>query len=87
MNLSGSTRSNAEKHDIKTGDIVKLFNERGGVLGGARVTERIMPGALYQDHGANIDSIISGCGGLDRGGSNNLICPGATTSKNVSGLR
>lgn len=75
----------AEKHDIKTGDIVKLFNERGGVLGGARVTERIMPGALYQDHGANIDSIISGCGGLDRGGSNNLICPGATTSKNVSG--
>jgi trimethylamine-N-oxide reductase (cytochrome c) len=75
----------AEKHGIQTGDVVKLFNERGTVLGGALVNERIMPGALYQDHGARIDSIVGGTGGLDRGGSNNLICPSATSSKNAAG--
>ncbi|MDR3052737.1 MAG: hypothetical protein LBU48_02600, partial [Coriobacteriales bacterium] len=75
----------AAKYDIKTGDIVKIFNERGGVLGGAYVTERIIPGALYQDHGAKIDAIVRGTGGLDRSGSNNLICPDATTSPNCAG--
>ena len=32
-----------------------------------------------------MDSIVTGTGGLDRGGANNLICPGATTSKNAPG--
>lgn len=75
----------AEKLGIADGDIVKLFNERGSVLGGAVVSERIMPGALYQDHGARVDTIVPGVGGLDRGGANNLICPNATTSKNTVG--
>ena len=75
----------AEKLGLANGDIARLFNERGSVLGGIRVTERIMPGALYQDHGARIDSIVAGTGGLDRGGANNLICPNATTSKNAGG--
>jgi molybdopterin guanine dinucleotide-containing S/N-oxide reductase-like protein len=68
---------------IVSGDIVKVFNERGAVLGGAYVTERIMPGVAYQDHGARIDEIIPGQ--LDRGGSNNLICPLNTTSRNATG--
>lgn len=75
----------AARLGIEDGDVVKLFNERGNVLGGARLTERIMPGALYQDHGARIDSIVAGRGGLDRGGANNLICPSATSSKNAVG--
>jgi anaerobic selenocysteine-containing dehydrogenase len=33
---------------IKTGDIVKLYNERETVLGGAIVWERLMPGAVYR---------------------------------------
>ena len=41
----------AEKRDIRTGDIVKAYNERGVVLCGALVIERIMPGAVYVDHG------------------------------------
>ena len=36
----------AATRGIKSGDIVKLFNERGIVLGGAMVWERIMPGAV-----------------------------------------
>jgi trimethylamine-N-oxide reductase (cytochrome c) len=73
----------AGPRSIKNGDIVKIYNERGAVLGGAYITERIIPGAVSQDHGARHDPITDG---LDRGGSNNLICPANTTSKNASGM-
>jgi len=75
----------AERLGIKHHDVVKIFNERGTVLGGAHVTERVMPGVLYQDHGARIDAIVGGRAGLDRGGANNLICTGETTSQNCVG--
>ncbi len=73
----------ASKRNINNGDIVRVFNERGGVLGGAYVTERIMPGAVYQDHGARYDPIIPG--ELDRGGANNTICPHKGISRNAPG--
>ncbi|MDR2108033.1 MAG: molybdopterin-dependent oxidoreductase [Coriobacteriales bacterium] len=75
----------AEKYGLKDGDVAELFNERGSVLGGVYVTERIMPGVLYQDHGARTDILKYGAGGLDRGGANNLICPSATSSRNAAG--
>ncbi|MGA2262872.1 MAG: molybdopterin dinucleotide binding domain-containing protein [Acidobacteriota bacterium] len=75
--------SEAEKRGIKSGDIVKVFNERGIVLGGAYVTERIRPDVAYMDHGARIDPIIPGK--VDRGGSINTIAPLKTTSKNCVG--
>ena len=53
------------------------------ILGGARVTERIMPGALSQDHGARHDPIAPG---LDRGGSNNMISPHGLISRNCLGV-
>lgn len=68
---------------ITDGDVVKVYNDRGWVLGGAIVTERITPGVLYQDHGARLDPIEVGVS--DRAGSNNLICPTMTTSKYVAG--
>ncbi len=73
----------ATARGIKNGDIVKVYNERGSVLGGAYVTERIMPGVAYMDHGARVDWIIPGK--IDRGGAINLISPGGTTSKNAGG--
>lgn len=73
----------AEKYGVKTGDVCKIFNERGWVLGGVYVTERIMPGVLYQDHGARLDPIEPGVS--DRAGANNLISPLATTSVNCAG--
>ncbi len=73
----------AEKRGIKTGDIVKVFNERGIVLCGALVMERIMPGAVSVDHGARTDIIIPGK--LDRGGAINLITPKGLTSKHAGG--
>ncbi len=76
--------ADAAKRGIKDGDIVKVFNERGTVLGGARVWERVMPGVTYIDHGARCDWIIPGK--LDRGGAINLISPYGTTSKNCVGI-
>ncbi|MDR1067624.1 MAG: molybdopterin-dependent oxidoreductase, partial [Clostridiales Family XIII bacterium] len=37
---------------IAHGDIVKVFNERGAVLCGAYVTERLIPDTVYVDHGS-----------------------------------
>lgn len=74
----------AAERSIENGDVVKVYNDRGGVLGGAYVTERIIPGVVYQDHGARYDPIIPG--ELDRGGANNTIAPRKTTSKNVTGM-
>lgn len=68
---------------LQNGDIVRLYNERGAVLGGVRVSERLAVGSLYQDHGARVDTIK--VGELDRAGANNLICPLGTTSKNCPG--
>jgi len=73
----------AAERGIKNGDIVKAYNERGAVLCGAYVTERIMPGVAYVDHGARCDWIIPAK--LDRGGAINLISPGGTVSQNCIG--
>jgi anaerobic selenocysteine-containing dehydrogenase len=74
--------ADAARRGIRHGDIVKVYNDRGIVLGGAYVTERIKPGAVLQDHGARIDLITDG---IDRGGSNNLISPKGPMSQNCWG--
>jgi len=79
--------SDAVKKSIRNGDIVKLYNERGIVLGGAYITERIMPGVVYQDHGARADIITAGPEEyIDRGGAINLIAPANGTSQNCWGM-
>ena len=74
----------AAARGIKHGDIVKIYNERGAVLAGAYVAERMVPGAISMDHGARYDAIISG--ELDRGGAINTITPHNITSKNATGM-
>jgi anaerobic selenocysteine-containing dehydrogenase len=76
--------ADAEARGIRKGDVVKIFNERGGVLLGAYVTERIMPGTVYVDHGARYDPIVPG--ELDRGGAINTLTPHNLTSKNATGM-
>ncbi len=75
--------SEAEKRGIKHGDIVKVFNERGIVLAGAYVTERIRPNVAYMDHGARVDMIK--VGEIDRGGAINTISGSGTSSRNAVG--
>jgi trimethylamine-N-oxide reductase (cytochrome c) len=74
----------AAKRGIKNGGIVKIYNERGAVLAGAYVTERIMPGVAYIDHGARYDPIVPG--ELDRGGAINTITPYKWSSRNAAGM-
>ncbi|MEC8087368.1 MAG: molybdopterin dinucleotide binding domain-containing protein, partial [Pseudomonadota bacterium] len=65
----------AATRDVKNGDILKVYNERGTVLVGAFVTERIVPGAVSIDHGAKMDIISLRNEEVDRGGCINLISP------------
>lgn len=74
----------AVKRGIKHGDIIKMFNERGTVLGAAYVTERVIPNAIMQDHGARTDEIASP--GVDRGGNHNLICPDHISSEHCTAM-
>ena len=74
----------AAARGIANGDIVKIYNERGAVLGGAYVTERLRTGVAYMDHGARWDPIIPGK--LDRGGAINTITPHNVTSKKATGM-
>ncbi len=74
----------AAARGIKSGDVVDIYNEKGHVLAGAYVTERIMPGVVYIDHGARYDPIVPG--ELDRGGAINTITPHNKTSINANGM-
>jgi anaerobic selenocysteine-containing dehydrogenase len=76
--------ADAAARGIVNGDIVRIFNERGTVLAGAYVTERLRPGVVYIDHGARYDPIVPG--ELDRGGAINTITPHNVTSKNATGM-
>jgi anaerobic selenocysteine-containing dehydrogenase len=76
--------SDAAARGIEDGDILKIHNERGVVLGGAYVSERVMPGAVSMDHGARYDPIVPGW--FDRGGAVNTLTPHNTTSKNATGM-
>ncbi|MGV8083990.1 MAG: molybdopterin-dependent oxidoreductase [Coriobacteriia bacterium] len=73
----------ARELGVVSGDIVKIFNDRGWTMGGVYVTERVRPRAVLQDHGARMDPIV--LGESDRGGTNNLIAPKAIASKNCAG--
>lgn len=74
----------AAKYGIEHGDIVKIFNERGTVLCGAYLTERVIPGSVYVDHGSRFDPIDAEK--LDRGGAINLISPSTLISKRATGM-
>jgi trimethylamine-N-oxide reductase (cytochrome c) len=66
-----------------------MYNDRGIVLGGAYVTERVRPGVARQDHGARLDMInTSGPHStwIDRSGANNLISPIHVSSPNATGM-
>jgi trimethylamine-N-oxide reductase (cytochrome c) len=75
--IDGHLPQDAAKKGIEHGDIVMVYNDLGAVLGGAYVTERIVPGSVYMDHGARLD-LISLNPRIDRGGSINLLTPRPT---------
>lgn len=73
----------ASARGIENGDIVKLYNDRGTILVGARISERTIPGAVIVHKGARVDPIAPH---FDRGGSTNLISPNKQISKHCKGF-
>ena len=62
----------AGKRDIKAGDLVKVYNDRGTIICAARISERVQPNSIVIAKGARVDPIAPH---IDRGGSTNLISP------------
>ena len=69
----------AKTHGIRNGDLVELYNERGAVVVGARVSDKIMPGvvSLYEGAWPQLDS---------KGRCNNGLVNFLTSSRRSSGL-
>ena len=62
--------SDARSRNIVQGDRVRVFNQRGEVIIGVKVTERIMPGIVSLDEGAWYSPDEKG---VDRGGCCNVL--------------
>ena len=73
----------ADKLGIAAGDIVKVYNDRGTVLCGAKISERILPQSVMVNKGSRSDPIDEG---FDRGGNINLISPAGPISKHCYGF-
>jgi anaerobic selenocysteine-containing dehydrogenase len=78
----------AAARGIRSGDVVKLYNDRAAVLLVAQVTERVRPGVVHSYEGSSrYDPLEPGkAGSIDRGGCVNLLTPSRMLSKNVPGM-
>jgi trimethylamine-N-oxide reductase (cytochrome c) len=72
-------KKDAEERGVKDGDVVEVYNDRGALLAGARITAEAMPGVIYIHEGAwlQLDSK-----GRCNSGSINML----TSSQPTSGL-
>jgi anaerobic dimethyl sulfoxide reductase subunit A len=76
----------AIKRNIRTGDEVRVFNDRGEIAIQALVTERLLPGVVDIPEGASYDPDENG---IDRGGCANVLTrdvhsPGGALCYNTS---
>ena len=72
----------AAERGIADGDVVRIFNDRGASLAGARVTDRIRRGVVCLATGAWFDPLdASEIGSLDKHGNPNVLTLDKGTSK------
>ncbi len=78
----------AQARGIQNGDVVKLYNDRGAVLGAAMVTERMRPGVVHSYGSSGIyDPLEPGKPySIDRGGCVNILTSSRLMSKNAPGM-
>ena len=66
----------AEKRGIKQHEVIRLFNDRGGVLCAAVITERVRPGLVHSYESSAVYDPTGAPGySDDRGGCVNLLTP------------
>ncbi|MDJ0932311.1 molybdopterin dinucleotide binding domain-containing protein [Breoghania sp.] len=76
----------AESRRIKSGDVVRVFNERGAVLCGAEVTDRIREKVvLLQEDSWYAPAEPGKIGSVDRGGCANMLTAQRGTSQLAQG--
>lgn len=71
----------AQKRALHNGDIVQVFNKRGRILAGLRITKRLLPGVVKCAYGSWSDLLEPEPGAIDRGGDSNKLTP----SRGMSG--
>ena len=66
----------AAARNIRTGDLVKVFNRRGAVICAAQVSERVRPGTVHSyEASAVYDPVGEPGASPDRGGCMNILTP------------
>jgi biotin/methionine sulfoxide reductase len=79
-------RDDAAARDISSGDVVRVFNDRGAILAGAAVSEEIRPGVVQMATGAWYDPEHPGViGSLDKHGNPNVLTLDKGTSRLAQG--
>ncbi len=80
--------SDAGQRGINEGDIVRLYNDRGSVLGAAHVTERTRPGVIHSYCSSiKYDPLEPGKPySTDKGGCVNMLTSVKMLSKNAPGM-
>ncbi|MEX2644058.1 MAG: molybdopterin-dependent oxidoreductase [Acetobacterales bacterium] len=74
--------ADAAARGIGTGDVIRVFNQRGACLAGAVVTDGVMPGVIQLSSGAWFDPAEPGRpGSLERHGNPNVLTLDAGTSR------
>ena len=78
----------AEERGIQNGDLIKVYNDRGVVLGIAQVTECVRPGIIHcYTSSGKYDPLEPGKAySPDQGGCINILTPGRMMSKNAPGM-
>lgn len=73
----------ADRRKISDGDIIRIFNDRGACLAGAKISAEVMPGVVVLATGAWYDP--ESPGGLDRHGNPNVLTLDQGTSSLAQG--
>jgi len=80
------SQEDAKKRGIVNGDVVRIFNERGQVLGGAVVTNTVSTGIVRMQEGAWFDPTDPGASdNLCKHGDVNVLIPDKGTSQLAQG--
>ena len=77
----------AADRNIKNGDLVELYNDRGSVICIADVTYRVPVGVMHSyGCSAKYDPLVPEVGATDRGGCVNILTNKRMLSKNAPGM-